>query len=126
MYSILILACADSSQYCSYWQQNWGCSHGGVGANCKKTCNLCGSGKSQPNLFRRNVHNIIIIISIVLQLLHVQQFFLGTCSDSNEDPWRQYCSSWINYCSSHTGVRANCKKTCNLCDGDGGRKEIIL
>ena len=67
-----------------------------------------------------------IVISIVFQPLHVQQFFLGACSDSNEDPWRQYCSSWKNYCSSHTGVRANCKKTCNLCDGDGGRKEMIL
>jgi len=39
-----VRACADSSQYCSYWQQNWGCNHGGVGSNCKKTCNLCGSG----------------------------------------------------------------------------------
>ena len=52
--------------------------------------------------------------------------FLGACSDSNEDPWQQYCSSWKNYCSSHTGVRANCKKTCNLCDGDGGRNEITF
>ena len=39
------LECADSSQYCSYWQQNWGCNYGSVGENCKETCNLCGGGK---------------------------------------------------------------------------------
>jgi len=36
--------CSDSSPHCSYWQQNWGCSHGGVSSNCKRTCNLCGTG----------------------------------------------------------------------------------
>merc|ERR1719411_449727 len=64
--------CSDSSQYCAYWQQNWGCSHGGVAANCKKACNSCGS---------------------------------GTCSDSNEDPWKQYCSTWKSYCSSQQIVK---------------------
>ena len=42
----IISACDDSSEYCSYWQQNWGCSYGSVGTNCRKTCNLCGTGKS--------------------------------------------------------------------------------
>lgn len=39
-----VQACDDSSEYCSYWQQNWGCSYGSVGTNCRKTCNLCGTG----------------------------------------------------------------------------------
>jgi len=80
--------CSDRSQYCSYWQQNWGCNYGSVGENCKETCKLCGGGT--------------------------------TCSDSDIDPWKKYCSSWKSYCSYHSGVRANCKKTCNLCGGGGG------
>jgi len=37
----------------------------------------------------------------------------GTCADGNTR-----CSSWGSYCKYHDYVRANCKKTCNLCDGN--------
>jgi len=39
----------------------------------------------------------------------------GTCSDSHP-----HCSFWPNYCKSNAAVRANCKKTCNQCDRNGG------
>ena len=60
-----------------------------------------------------------------MQFHNTKQFSLGsTCSDSDVDPWKKYCSSWKSYCSYHSGVRANCKKTCNLCGGGGGGGEI--
>lgn len=44
--SLFFTECSDNSEYCAYWKKNWGCSHGGVAANCKETCNICGSGMS--------------------------------------------------------------------------------
>merc|ERR1719430_709765 len=37
----------------------------------------------------------------------------GTCADIDTR-----CLSWRSHCSYHGYVRANCKKTCNLCDGN--------
>ena len=49
-----------------------------------------------------------------------------TCSDSSEDPWRNGCSSWKNYCSSHAGVQLNCQKTCNLCKNKTDNGKLVF
>jgi len=44
-------------------------------------------------------------------------FFSGcTCFDKDSR-----CHHWPSYCSWHSYVRANCKKTCNLCWQDSSR-----
>ena len=60
----------------------------------------------------------------LVDIAHNKYSFIGTCSDSQISPWREYCSSWKSYCSHHTGVQANCKKTCNKCNGGGGKNTI--
>jgi len=45
-----------------------------------------------------------------IKLMYCKAGSSSSCVDKNSN-----CPSWTRYCSYHSYVKANCKKTCNLC-----------
>jgi len=107
-----------------------------------RDANACWGDNEGPAVFKNNNHDLLVGVgesvrgscdpddpsqdrtwsSDFVNVFHYKEWIeqtmnTGTCTDNDRD-----CSSWrdINLCFWNDYVRANCKNTCNLCDGNRG------